>query len=78
MASFAPANSQVSVIGYDNRKMNCTSDMTPLLWPRQDEVTRRFNLNDGGLLGQPVTDLNLPRMAPVSLRRDDAHHDNMV
>ncbi|CAH1412478.1 unnamed protein product [Lactuca virosa] len=78
VASFAPANSQVSVIGYDNRKMNSTSDMTPLLWPRQDEVIRRFNLNDGGLLGQPVTDLNLPRMAPVSLRRDDAHHDNMV
>lgn len=78
-ASFAPTTSQVSVVGYDNRKTNSsTSDLTPLLWPRQDEVTRRFNLNDGGVLSQHVTDLNLPRMAPVSLRRDDGHHDNMV
>ncbi|XP_024963981.1 protein FAR1-RELATED SEQUENCE 3 isoform X2 [Cynara cardunculus var. scolymus] len=79
VASFAPPSSQVSVIGYDSRKTTSSApDMTPLLWPRQDEVTRRFNLNDAGLLAQSVTDLNLPRMAPVSLRRDDGHPDNMV
>ncbi|PRQ56590.1 putative COMM domain-containing protein [Rosa chinensis] len=38
--------------------------MTPLLWPRQDEVMRRFNLNDAGAPAQTVSDLNLPRMAP--------------
>lgn len=79
VASFAPNNSRVSVIGYNNRKTSSSApDMTPSLWPRQDEVTRRFNLNDGGIAGQSVTDLNLPRMAPVSLLRDDGHHDNMV
>lgn len=79
VASFTPHSSQVSVVGYDNRKTSSSApDMTPLLWPRQDEVTRRFNLNDGVLLAQPVTDLNLPRMAPVSLRRDDDHPDNMA
>ncbi|KAJ0775581.1 putative transcription factor FAR family [Helianthus annuus] len=83
VANFAPTpSSRVNVIGYDNRKPGSSApDTTPLLWPRQDEVTRRFNLNDGGLLGPlrpPATDLNLPRMAPVSLRRDDGHPDNMV
>ncbi|KAL4567548.1 hypothetical protein LXL04_023135 [Taraxacum kok-saghyz] len=72
VASLAPTN--VSVVGYDNRKTSSSSSsdmsMTPLLWPRQDEVTKRFNLNDSG------TDLNLPRMAPVSLRCDDGHHEN--
>ncbi|KAL8263625.1 hypothetical protein R6Q59_021755 [Mikania micrantha] len=80
MANFAPPpSSRVNAIGYDNRKFGSSApDMTPLLWPRQDEATRRFNLNDGGFLGPPVTDLNLPRMAPVSLRRDDGHPDNMA
>ncbi|KAI7754376.1 hypothetical protein M8C21_025608 [Ambrosia artemisiifolia] len=80
VANFAPPpSSRVNVIGYDNRKLGSSApDMTPLLWPRQDEVSRRFNLNDGGLLAAPATDLNLPRMAPVSLRRDDGHPDNMV
>ncbi|XP_076942809.1 protein FAR1-RELATED SEQUENCE 3-like isoform X1 [Bidens hawaiensis] len=80
VASFAPPpSSRANVTGYDNRKLSSSApDMTPLLWPRQDEVTRRFNLNDGGLLAPPATDLNLPRMAPVSLRRDDGHPDNMV
>jgi len=48
------------------------------LWPRQDEVTRRFNLNDTGAPAQSVADLNLPRMAPVSLHRDDGPPENMV
>ncbi|KAJ4970078.1 hypothetical protein NE237_003177 [Protea cynaroides] len=54
------------------------SDMTPTLWPRQDELTRRFNLNDVGLPSQSVADLNLPRMAPISLNQDDGPPDNMV
>ncbi|KAM7522698.1 hypothetical protein LguiA_012600 [Lonicera macranthoides] len=72
VAKVAPPSSQDSgVVGYDGRR-------TPLLWPRQDEVTRRFNLNDASIPAQPVADLNLPRMAPVSLHRDDGHPDNMV
>ncbi|XP_043706303.1 protein FAR1-RELATED SEQUENCE 3-like isoform X2 [Telopea speciosissima] len=54
------------------------SDMTPTLWPRQDEMTRRFNLNDVGLPAQSVADLNLLHMAPISLNRDDGPPDNMV
>ncbi|KAJ4979315.1 hypothetical protein NE237_010095 [Protea cynaroides] len=54
------------------------SDMTPTLWPRQDELTRRFNLNDVGPPIQSVADLNLPRMAPISLHQDDGPPDNMV
>ncbi|XP_019093768.1 PREDICTED: protein FAR1-RELATED SEQUENCE 3 [Camelina sativa] len=54
------------------------ADTTPLLWPRQDEMIRRFNLNDGGARAQSVADLNLPRMAPVSLHQDDGAPENMV
>ncbi|GLT43245.1 hypothetical protein SLA2020_172090 [Shorea laevis] len=78
VAKVAPPSSQVSSIAYDDRKSSTSaSDTAPLLWPRQDEMTRRFNLNDAGAPAQSVTDLNLPRMAPVSLHRDDAHPDNM-
>ncbi|GMY10251.1 protein FAR1-RELATED SEQUENCE 3 [Fagus crenata] len=79
VAKVAPPSSQVSGMGYDDRKTSTSaSDMTPLLWPRQDEVTRRFNLNDTGAPAQSVADLNLPRMAPVSLHRDDGSAENMV
>ncbi|KAL5830682.1 hypothetical protein ACOSQ3_016099 [Xanthoceras sorbifolium] len=79
VAKVAPLGSRVSGAGYDDRKTSTSaSDGTPLLWPRQDEMTRRFNLNDAGTPGQPVSDLNLPRMAPVSLHRDDVPSDNMV
>ncbi|KAA8544449.1 hypothetical protein F0562_022511 [Nyssa sinensis] len=79
VAKVAPPSPLVSGIGYDDKRTSSSaSDMTPLLWPRQDEVTRRFNLNDTGVPAQPVADLNLPRMAPVSLHRDDGHPDNMV
>ncbi|KAG6629549.1 protein FAR1-RELATED SEQUENCE 3-like [Carya illinoinensis] len=79
VAKVAPPSSQVSGIGYDDRKTSTSaSDMTPLLWPRQDEMTRRFNLNDTGAPAQSVADLNLPRMAPVSLHRDDGPPENMV
>ncbi|CBI24361.3 hypothetical protein VitviT2T_008699 [Vitis vinifera] len=79
VAKVAPPSTQVSGIGYDDKKTaTLASDMTPLLWPRQDEVIRRFNLNDAGVPAQPVADLNLPRMAPVSLHHDDGPPENMV
>eukprot|EP00258_Populus_trichocarpa_P019488 XP_006384743.1 protein FAR1-RELATED SEQUENCE 3 [Populus trichocarpa] len=65
--------------GNDDRKTSTSaSDTTPLLWPPQDEVTRRFNLNDTSTPVQSVADLNLPRMAPVSLQRDDGPPGNMA
>ncbi|KAF3548422.1 hypothetical protein DY000_02002733 [Brassica cretica] len=70
----APPNSH----GGDAKTSLSASDSTPLLWPRQDEMTRRFKLNDGGARAQSVADLNLPRMAPVSLHRDDGAPENMV
>lgn len=64
--------------GGDAKTSLSASDSTPLLWPRHDEMTRRFNLNDGGARAQSVADLNLPRMAPISLHRDDGAPENMV
>ncbi|KAH8497860.1 hypothetical protein H0E87_016949 [Populus deltoides] len=65
--------------GNDDWKTSTSaSDTTPFLWPLQDEVTRRFNLNDTGNPVQSVADLNLPRMAPVSLQRDDGPPGNMA
>ncbi|KAF2300072.1 hypothetical protein GH714_007995 [Hevea brasiliensis] len=79
VAKIPPPISHVGGIGYDDRKTSTSaSDTTPLLWPRQDEVTRQFNLNDAGAQAQSVTDLNLPRMAPVSLQRDDGPPGNMA
>ncbi|GMN46993.1 hypothetical protein TIFTF001_016178 [Ficus carica] len=77
VAKVPPPTSQASGTGYDDRKNSMiASDATPLLWPRQDEVLKRFNLNDAGAPVQ--SDLNLPRMAPVSLHRDDGTPENMV
>ncbi|GFP97582.1 protein far1-related sequence 3 [Phtheirospermum japonicum] len=71
----AGSSSRVSGVGYDDRRISITSpEMTPLLWPRQDdEILRRFNLNDAGVSCQSVSDSNVPRMIPVSL-----HTDNMA
>ncbi|EOY34283.1 FAR1-related sequence 3 isoform 6 [Theobroma cacao] len=78
VAKVAPPSSLASGAAYDDRKSSTSApDTAPLLWPRQDEITRRFNLNDTGAPAQSVSDLNLPRMAPVSLHRDDGHPDNM-
>ncbi|KAJ1386420.1 Zinc finger, PMZ-type [Sesbania bispinosa] len=78
VAKAVPPSNPVSGTAHDNKKSPTpTSDTTPLLWPRQDE-TRRFNLNDAGAPVQSVADLNLPRMAPVSLHQDDGPHENMV
>ncbi|CAH8381795.1 unnamed protein product [Eruca vesicaria subsp. sativa] len=74
----APASSHCGGNSVDAKTSLSASDSTPLLWPRQDEMTRRFNLNDGGARAQSVADLNLPRMAPISLHRDDGAPDNMV
>lgn len=72
IAKVASPASQVGGVGYDDKKSSL--DTTPLLWPRQDEVMRHFNLNDAGL----PADMNLPCMAPVSLHRDDGPPENMV
>ncbi|RDX97454.1 Protein FAR1-RELATED SEQUENCE 3, partial [Mucuna pruriens] len=58
----------------DNSKKSPSSisEVTPSLWPWQDSVSHHFNLND---LGLPVTDLNHPNMAPVSIHRDGSHPD---
>ncbi|KAF6136514.1 hypothetical protein GIB67_035073 [Kingdonia uniflora] len=62
-----------------NKKSPTSASETPLLWPRQEEVTRRFNLNDvGATPTPPVADLNLPHMAPVSVHRDDGPPDDMA
>ncbi|KAJ1411603.1 Zinc finger, PMZ-type [Sesbania bispinosa] len=61
----------------DNNKKSPSSisEVMPSLWPWQDSVTHHFNLNDIGL---PVTDLNHPSMAPVSIHRDGGPPDNTV
>ncbi|KAG7568151.1 Zinc finger SWIM-type [Arabidopsis thaliana x Arabidopsis arenosa] len=74
----APLSSHNGGIGSGDKTSLSAADTTPLLWPRQDEMIRRFNLNDGGARAQSVADLNLPRMAPVSLHRDDGAPENMV
>ncbi|CAL0303615.1 unnamed protein product [Lupinus luteus] len=60
----------------DNGKMSPSmSEVIPSLWPSQDSVTQHFNLNDVGL---PVTDLNHPTIAPLSIHRDGGPLDNTV
>lgn len=79
VAKVAPSSSQVSGVAYDDRRTSIANpEMTPLLWPRQDEIIRHFNLNDAGVPSQTISDPNVPRMAPVSLNRDGGHTDNMV
>ncbi|XP_022966676.1 protein FAR1-RELATED SEQUENCE 3-like [Cucurbita maxima] len=79
VAKVAPPSSQVSGASYDERKTSASaSDTTPLLWPRQDEVMRRFNLNNAGAPVQSITDLNYPHISPVTLHRDDNPPDHMA
>ncbi|KAK8285609.1 hypothetical protein V6Z12_D08G236300 [Gossypium hirsutum] len=78
VAKLAPPDSLATGAAYDDKKSSTSApDTAPSLWPQQDEITRHFNLNDTGTPAQSVSDLNLPRMAPVSLHRDDTHPDNM-
>ncbi|XP_014505327.1 protein FAR1-RELATED SEQUENCE 3 [Vigna radiata var. radiata] len=79
LAKVSPPSHPVSGAAYDDRKSpTSTADTNPLLWPQQDEITKRFNLNDASTPVQSVADLNLPRMTPVSLQRDDGTPENMV
>ncbi|OMO62858.1 Zinc finger, PMZ-type [Corchorus olitorius] len=59
----------------DGSKKNTSpvSEMVPSLWPWQDAVPPRFNLND---VGAPLADLNQPSMVPVSIHRDGGHPDS--
>ncbi|KAK4370665.1 hypothetical protein RND71_010140 [Anisodus tanguticus] len=76
---FSKMQFYVSCVAYDDwRTSTSASEMTPLLWPRQDEMTKRFNLNDTSNPARAVADLNAQRMAHVSLPRDDGHADNTV
>ncbi|XP_057980786.1 protein FAR1-RELATED SEQUENCE 3-like [Malania oleifera] len=59
----------------DSSKKIPASEMAPSLWPWQDAMPHRFNLND---VGVPVADLNQPTMAPVSLHRDVGPPDSTV
>lgn len=61
----------------ENNKKTPTAphEMIPSLWPWQDAMPPRFNLNDGGV---PCADLNQPSMAPVSIHRDGGPTDNSV
>lgn len=61
----------------DNSKKSPSSisDVIPSLWPWLDSVSN--HLNHSGL-GLPVTDLNHPSMAPVSIHQDGGPPDNSV
>ncbi|CAI0452271.1 unnamed protein product [Linum tenue] len=80
VAKVSPTNSQVSgTAAQDGKKASApASDAPSLLWPDQEEVIRNFNLNDNGASTQSVADLNLPRMFPVSVQRDDGPPGNLV
>ncbi|KAL0435251.1 UNVERIFIED_CONTAM: protein FAR1-RELATED SEQUENCE 3 [Sesamum radiatum] len=79
IAKVPPSSSQVNGVGYDDiRTSTATPEMTPLLWPRQDEILQRFNLNDTGVTSHPISDSNAQTMAPVSVNRDDGHSDRTV
>ncbi|KAH9623209.1 hypothetical protein KSS87_002421, partial [Heliosperma pusillum] len=72
VSNSAPPTSHAVSIS-NSEKKNFGAD-TPLLWPQQDEVASQFNLNDSA---RPVSDMNLIRMAPTSLR-EEVPSDNMV
>lgn len=52
-----------------------TPDKIPSLWPWQDAVPSRFNLNDGGA---HIADLSQPTLAPIAINRDGTLADNTV
>ncbi|XP_048326184.2 protein FAR1-RELATED SEQUENCE 3 [Ziziphus jujuba] len=78
VAKVTPPNSQGSGNSQEdiNKKASLPlSEMVPSLWPWQDAMPHRFNLND---VGVPVADLNQPMMAPVSIHHDSGPSDNTV
>ncbi|KAK7822216.1 protein far1-related sequence 3 [Quercus suber] len=78
VAKVTPLSSQGSGDSQDdNNKKTPMSfpEMAPSLWPWQEAMPHRFNLND---VGVPGADLNQPSTAPVSIHRDGATSDNTV
>jgi hypothetical protein len=78
VAKVTPPSSHASGNGQEdsNRKTSTLiPEMAPSLWPWQEAIPHRFNLNDKGV---PVADLNQPSMAPVSIQRDGGNPDNTV
>lgn len=51
------------------------ASMIPSLWPWQEALPNRFNLNDAGT---PVTDLNQPTISTLPMNRDGSLADNTV
>lgn len=79
VAKVAPPTSHAGGIGYTDRNSSgAASDMTPLLWPRLDEMARQLNLNNMRVPSQSFDELNFTHMASVSLHRDECSPDNMV
>ncbi|KAM6584452.1 hypothetical protein CsatB_011454 [Cannabis sativa] len=57
-----------------NRKVHLpAADMVSTLWPWQEAMPHRFNLNDAGI---PISDFS--SMGPVSIHRDGGTSDNTV
>ncbi|KAF5733664.1 protein FAR1-RELATED SEQUENCE 3-like [Tripterygium wilfordii] len=78
VAKIAPPTSH----GGGNSQEDCNkktfspaSETVPSLWPWQEAMPHRFNLND---VGVPVTDLDHPSMTSVSYHRDGGQTDKTV
>ncbi|XP_073272824.1 protein FAR1-RELATED SEQUENCE 3 isoform X2 [Primulina huaijiensis] len=79
IAKVVRPSSQVSRVNNDEwRASKLSGDMTPLLWPQQDEIIHHFNLNDAGAAGQPIIQKIVSHMTPISLNREESYNDNMV
>lgn len=78
VAKVTPPSSQGSGNSHEDgykKSAPLVSELMPSLWPWQDIIPQRFNLND---IGAPVADLNQPTMAPVSIHRDNGPPDSPV
>lgn len=68
LSKVPPSSSQVSGVGYDDRRTSVENpEMTTLLWPQQDDIVRRFNLNDSGIPSQPISSPNAQHAPQVVL-----------
>ncbi|KAK4791358.1 hypothetical protein SAY86_031771 [Trapa natans] len=75
----SPPTSHAGGISYNGRTSSgAPSDMTPLLWPRQDEMARQLKFNNMNIPTQSSDDLHYPCISPVSLHQDEISHDSMV
>ncbi|CAA0813168.1 Protein FAR1-RELATED SEQUENCE 3 [Striga hermonthica] len=67
VTNVVPSGPLVGGVGCDDKGTNTGNpETTPLLWPRQDEITPRFNLNDAGIF-RSVSDAAAICVAPHSL-----------